>query len=131
MKTQYSKEYKHWQQEKELIPDMIRIYCRGHHTPDDGQHTPDGAAVCPECRELTEYALLRLEKCPFKRNKQFCSFCSVHCYEPQKREQIKAVMRYAGPRMMLTHPVFAMSHVVAMLKYKRQQRAGERGKRQK
>jgi len=110
-----SKEYRHWRQEKELIPDMIRMYCHGH-------HNTGGKAVCSACEELTEYAVFRLEKCPFKKNKQFCSFCSVHCYKPDRREQIKAVMRYAGPRMLLSHPVFAMSHVAAMLKYKRQQR---------
>lgn len=28
------------------------------------------------------------------------------------REQIKAVMRYAGPRMLLHHPILALFHML-------------------
>ena len=105
-------EYKHWRQEKELIPEMIRMYCHG-------QHGTKGAEICPECRDLTAYADLRLGKCPFKKDKQFCSFCRIHCYKTEYREKIKAVMKYSGPRMIFTHPVFAIGHVVQMMKYKR------------
>jgi hypothetical protein len=27
------------------------------------------------------------------------------------REQVRAIMRYAGPRMLLRHPVLALMHV--------------------
>ena len=36
------------------------------------------------------------------------------------RQQMRAVMRYAGPRMLPSHPIFSMSHVVQMIKFKRQ-----------
>ena len=111
------REYRKWKREKQLIPVMIRMYCHGRH------HTR-GNAVCEDCRALTDYALFRLEKCPFKQNKHFCSCCRVHCYKPDMRAEIKAVMKYAGPRMIFSHPVFAVSHVVQMVKYKRRQRAG-------
>lgn len=101
---------KAWEKEKKLIPVMIRKFCRGKHKTKE---------VCEECRQLTEYALFRLEKCPFKVNKKFCSFCKIHCYKPEMRERIKAVMKYSGPRMLVSHPVFAMSHVVQMIKYKK------------
>lgn len=39
------------------------------------------------------------------------------------REKIKAVMKYSGPRMLFTHPVFAMLHVVQMIRYKKQMKA--------
>ena len=106
------KELRHWQQETRLIPTMIRIYCHGH-------HGTKGRAVCPECQDLTAYAVKRLSLCPFKVNKQFCSFCKIHCYKPDYREKIKAVMKYSGPRMLTSHPIFAISHVLQMLKYKR------------
>ncbi|MGN1235527.1 MAG: nitrous oxide-stimulated promoter family protein, partial [Christensenellaceae bacterium] len=98
--------------EQKLIPVMIQKYCHG-------THKTKGKTVCADCRELTEYALFRLSKCPFRENKQFCSFCKIHCYRPEMREKIKAVMRYSGPRMLLTHPIFAMSHVVQLIKYKK------------
>jgi hypothetical protein len=66
-----------------------------------------------------------LEKCPFKVNKQFCSFCKIHCYKPEYREEIKKVMKYSGLRMIFTHPIFAISHVVQMIKFKRKQKKEE------
>ena len=108
------KEYRKWEQQKRLIPVMIRMYCHGTH------HTR-GKAVCEDCRALTDYALYRLEKCPFKKDKSFCSCCRVHCYRPDMRAKIKAVMKYSGPRMLFSHPFFAISHVVQVIKFKKQQ----------
>ena len=79
--TKTPKELKAWEKEKKLIPVMIRSYCRGRHGTK--------GELCEECRALTEYALFRLEKCPFKVNKKFCSFCKIHCYKPDMREKIK------------------------------------------
>ena len=84
-KTQKApKELKAWEKERKLIPVMIRKYCHG-------KHGTRGEELCEECRALTEYALFRLEKCPFKVNKKFCSFCRVHCYKPDMGEKIKDV----------------------------------------
>ena len=113
-----NKELKAWEKEKKLIPVMIRKYCRGKHKAErKAQGVKEN--VCTECKELTEYALFRLEKCPFKVNKKFCSFCKIHCYKPEMRERIKAVMKYSGPRMLFSHPIFAVSHVVQMINYKK------------
>lgn len=113
------KELKAWEKEKKLIPVMIKKYCRGKHKAARKEQNVPRGEVCAECKELTEYALFRLDKCPFKVNKKFCSFCKVHCYKSDMREKIKAVMKYSGPRMLFTHPVFALSHVVQMIKYKK------------
>ena len=64
-------------------------------------------------------SLFILSICPFKVNKKFCSFCKIHCYKPDMKEQIKDVMRYSGPRMLFSHPIFSISHVVQMIKYKK------------
>ncbi|MDE7265406.1 MAG: nitrous oxide-stimulated promoter family protein [Clostridia bacterium] len=105
------KQLKAWEKEKRLIPVMIKKFCRG-------RHKTKGKELCGECAELAEYALFRLSKCPYKINKKFCSFCKIHCYKPEMREKIKAVMKYSGPKMLFSHPVFAISHVVQMVKYK-------------
>ncbi|MDE6551244.1 MAG: nitrous oxide-stimulated promoter family protein [Clostridia bacterium] len=112
-----------WEKEKKLIPVMIKKYCRGRHKQERKAQGVKGGDTCAECRELTEYALFRLEQCPFKVNKKFCSFCRIHCYKPDMREKIKAVMKYSGPRMIATHPIFALSHVVQMIKYKKRLKA--------
>jgi len=108
------RELKHWNQEVKLIPKMITIYCHNHkHERDDKK------GLCKDCNELLDYALFRLSKCPFKKNKGFCSFCKIHCYKPDMKVKIKEVMKYSGPRMLFSHPIFSISHVVQMIKYKK------------
>jgi hypothetical protein len=87
--------------EWETIEAMIHLYCRNQH-PDS---TP-----CLECRQLVDYARVRLERCRFGAEKPTCANCPVHCYQRARREQIKAVMRYAGPRMLWRHPVLSLYH---------------------
>ncbi len=121
-----SKEYKHWNKEKKLIPVMIRMYCRGNHKNLRKKEGLKKKEVCSCCKELTDYAEFRLDKCPFKKNKGFCSYCKIHCYKPEYQSEMKKVMKYSGPRMLLTHPVFALSHVGAMLKHKKQLKKQEK-----
>ena len=89
--------------ERAVVGEMIASYCHGNHGTVRGQ-------LCDECAALAEYARLRIEKCPFMATKTFCSQCSVHCYAPAQRERIRTVMRYAGPRMLLTHPLMTVRH---------------------
>ena len=61
---------------------------------------------------LDEYARNRSDRCPFMETQTFCANCRVHCCKPEMRAQIREVMRYSGPRMMLHHPVMAARHVI-------------------
>jgi hypothetical protein len=88
--------------ERQTIAAMIACYCRDHHAA--------GAALCPECQGLLDYAAVRLERCRFGAEKPVCAKCPVHCYQPSRREQVKAVMRYAGPRMLWQHPILSLRH---------------------
>lgn len=83
---------------------MISLYCRHHHTPSEN--------LCPECKNLLEYAICRLDSCPFGEGKTTCANCRIHCYKPEMREKIREVMRYSGPRMLRRHPVLALFHVI-------------------
>jgi hypothetical protein len=91
------------QREARTVSVMIRHYCRDHH---------GGGPLCPECRELDACARERLGKCPFGDGKTTCARCPVHCYRPEMRARIRTVMRYAGPRMLLWHPVMAVRHLL-------------------
>ncbi|MNC41678.1 hypothetical protein D3C75_904530 [compost metagenome] len=91
--------------EKEIVEKMIAIYCRGN-GHGRGQ-------LCPGCAELLDYACKRLELCRFGEDKKFCKHCPVHCYNKEMRAQIRTVMRYSGPRIMLYHPVAAVEHLVS------------------
>ena len=111
--------------EKELVSEMIALYCKKkHHTKitrkKDGSHKEE---LCPECMALSEYACARSDKCPFMETKTFCSNCRVHCYKPEMREKIRAVMRFSGPRMLLYHPILAIWHLICSMREKRKAKA--------
>lgn len=93
---------KRLERERQTMVAMIVCYCRGVH----------GSTVelCAECRELLDYATARLEKCPFQEDKPTCVKCPIHCYQAQRREQVKALMRYAGPRIFWRHPILSVRH---------------------
>ena len=90
--------------EKRTMTAMIDIYCHDRHGTRD--------ALCPECRVIHDYAMQRLDRCPFGEQKPTCADCSVHCYRPTMRDRIRDVMRYAGPRMIWRHPVLAVRHIL-------------------
>jgi len=88
---------------------MIRLYCHDHHQTEKDK-------LCFSCRELLAYAKTRLDKCPYFKDKPTCAKCPVHCYKPAPRAQIRQVMRYAGPRMMRSHPLMAARHLWKSIK---------------
>lgn len=90
------------EREKQIIRKMIVLYCR-HHL---GQDKMQG-----EFELLAEYACQRLDHCQFGENKMSCKKCPVHCYAPQKRQQIQEVMRWAGPRMIVYAPGDTLFHI--------------------
>lgn len=92
--------------ERDTIEAMVRMYCRGH------KHAGD-APLCPNCARLLAYATRRLIRCVFGDAKPTCADCTVHCYRADMREEIRVVMRWAGPRMLLRHPVLAVFHLIA------------------
>ena len=83
---------------------MIEIHCHG-------QHGSARGALCAECGELMGYATRRLDRCVFGDDKPTCANCKGHCYKAEKREQVRQVMRYAGPRMLTKHPILALRHL--------------------
>ena len=84
------------------IAAMVDCYCQANHASRE--------ALCPECQGLLDYASLRLQRCRFGVEKPTCVKCPVHCYQPARREQVRTVMRYAGPRMLYRHPILSIYH---------------------
>lgn len=91
--------------ELKTIRIMVQLYCQHHHDSKNG-------IICEECMSLLNYATRRLERCIFGDAKPACSLCVVHCYKREKREHIRDIMRWSGPRMMALHPWLAMCHVL-------------------
>ena len=89
--------------EKETVELMIRLYCR---------HKEKNAVLCNTCQDLLLYSFQRLEHCPFGEEKTTCQHCKIHCYNPHKRELMRKVMKYSGPRVILFHPKAAIRHIL-------------------
>lgn len=92
-----------FRRERKTINAMIAIFCRDHHA--------STTRLCPDCAALSAYADQRLDNCPFKDDKPTCAKCPIHCYKPATREQVRTVMRYAGPRMLYRRPLLAIFHL--------------------
>jgi len=97
--------------EIDVMMEMIDLYCRGQGHANRTDLQDDTPALCPDCRRLLDYARKRIIRCPRMAVKSFCSACPVHCYTTDMREQIRVVMRYSGPRMLLHRPLMTLQHI--------------------
>lgn len=88
--------------EKLTIKKMIALY---------ESQCPQASAVQGHYDALYAYAqnvlIMRIW-----RGKPACKQCPVHCYQPAKREEMKQIMRWAGPRMLWRHPVLTVRHLI-------------------
>jgi hypothetical protein len=91
------------ERERRTVRAMVELYCAAHHGTD---------GLCAACTALADYADRRLDRCPYGPDKPTCVSCPIHCYRAEPREQMRAVMRFAGPRMLRCHPVLAVFHLV-------------------
>ncbi len=90
--------------EAATIAAMIKIYCNAH-------HSLSGGKLCAECQDLLDYAEKRISLCPYGENKPTCAKCPIHCFSEERREAVKKIMRYAGPRMLSRHPLMTLRHM--------------------
>lgn len=95
-------------QEKDTIRFMIELYCRKLHKEAGGAK----GKLCPECQELLEFNYQKIDRCPMMAEKTFCATCKIHCYPKERREQVRKVMKWAGPRMLIYNPKLAIKHIV-------------------
>jgi hypothetical protein len=89
---------------------FINCWCGAHH--DDAARISITSAaelaplalsacrLCPECRELLDYAIARRRVCPLDP-KPACKDCPIHCYKAEQRAKIRNIMRFSGRRLIL------------------------------
>ncbi len=90
--------------EKRTVEIIIKMYCANRHS--------SATKLCDDCGDLLDYALCRLDRCPFGEKKPSCSKCTIHCYRADMQTKIISVMKYSGPRMIFKHPVLALRHII-------------------
>lgn len=98
----------HVARELRTVEAMLRMACADLH----GDADRSAHGLCGDCAALLDYARKRLAACPFGPGKPTCANCSIHCYAPRQREAMRAVMKYAGPRMPWRHPWLAIAHIL-------------------
>jgi hypothetical protein len=89
--------------EKKTVKKIIGLYCRNNHGNKDSFYA--------ECQDLLDYAIIRIDQCPLGEDKPTCLNCPVHCYRPAMREEIRQMMRYAGPWMLFRHTLLTVIHL--------------------
>jgi hypothetical protein len=91
------------EREKLTIKHMMVIYCRGH------RHAVSG--ICADCGSILRYAHDRIDGCSYLGSaKPACGLCRSNCFTPEMDWHFTQIMRYAGPRMMVCHPILALAH---------------------
>lgn len=83
---------------------MTQAYCAHFHGSKRGE-------LCDECRAFLEYAKKRLACCPYGAEKPVCAKCRIHCYKPEEKETARRIMRWAGPRLLFSHPILTFKHL--------------------
>ena len=103
--------------EVRLVDSMIDVYAAAHQ---DDSSIFDVDAI--DVEKLKAYTHKRIAQCRYRneREKPFCNVCPVHCYKPEMRRQIRAVMRYSGPRMLCHHPVLSLQHLIGTIRSKKE-----------
>jgi hypothetical protein len=89
--------------EFKTVKAMMEIYCMQHHGSN---------MLCKSCEVLLTYVETKLDRCPYGESKPTCNKCPIHCYKPEQKQKMKAVMRYSGPRMLLPHPILSLRHLI-------------------
>ncbi len=99
--------------EMRTISQMVALYCARNHDAQSRTHSAHcGEALCADCAQLDAYAVLRTQRCRKMEVKTSCEECGNHCYKAEMRERICEVMRFSGPRMLTTHPIAAIRHLM-------------------
>ena len=100
---------------------FIQIYCNDLHAAQVREavvmrtHDVPGIAgrdmvLCSSCSKLLQHAFIKRAHCPMDP-KPTCKSCPQHCYAPSYRQQICAVMRYSGKKMLLHGRLDYLLHI--------------------
>lgn len=92
------------ERERATVIKMIELYCKLNHRKNGN--------LCNECQALSDYAMKRLENCPYEDEKPTCKNCPIHCYRKYEKEKIRDIMRFSGPKMLFHHPYLAIMHLI-------------------
>ena len=94
--------------DKDILETMIRLYCKRKHQK---AWQCNGKNLCAQCESLRDYAFRRIDACKQDKRVITCKDCPVHCYSKSHKQAIREVMRFSGPRLLITHPLLVLKHL--------------------
>ncbi len=108
------------QRDLKVLADFIDCYCEHRHaerpkvlatlkTHDITAIAGRPIALCGDCGKLLAHAFVKRTHCPMDPKPQ-CKHCPNHCYHPKYRAEIQQVMRFSGPRLLLSGKVGYLLH---------------------
>jgi len=93
-----------------LLACFIECWCAAHHDEAGRESIENKVGIaplalrscrlCTECRGLLDYAIARRRACPLDP-KPACKDCPIHCYKPERRAEIRKIMRFSGRHLIL------------------------------
>ena len=100
------------QKDTDKLVRFLSIYCDAHHGhrlkapftfdhPKISARVIKGPQLCDDCRKLLRHAIVMRVRCHLDP-KPKCRNCPEHCYRPVYKDQMETVMKYAGPRSILS-----------------------------
>lgn len=92
------------EREAVTVRKMIALYCQLNHN--------SNGTLCQDCQHLSDYAMKRLENCPYDEDKPTCKNCTIHCYRQYEKDKIREIMMFSGPKMLFRHPYLAIMHLI-------------------
>lgn len=87
------------------------IYCAAHHV--DAPKNPHG--MCAECAATIAFTHDRASNCPNGHTGN-CADCAIKCNRGEQQQRIKAIMKYAAPRMLFKHPLMTLEYALKKLR---------------
>jgi len=96
----------HQKKDIKLLGKFVEVYCAVKHR--EAEHAPfdlpgdlGSRILCPECASFLEYAITRRLVCPLEAEKPTCKHCRIHCYDQQRRAQVREIMSYVVRRLVM------------------------------
>ena len=68
--------------------------------------------------ELIMKAFSHTDRCPHSFFKTFCHQCPTTCYKLTDLERIEPIMKYAGRKIMIKHPIMGLKFVINLIRSK-------------
>ena len=103
----------HFDREKLTIRKMVTLYCLAK------EHSVSG--LCSRCSDVLFYAYERIEACSYLPGKKpACGLCRSNCFDVNRRRQFAEIMRRAGLRMMMHHPLLTVAHLMDAIRNRSQ-----------